>query len=90
MLDAPSTTCSPAGGDRARDGCAQLPAALARLVVQRLADAAAGQPAPGAAAASRSCSRSATAAPPLDLPHGVGRPRGRGVLRFGRTPALAA
>jgi tRNA(Ile)-lysidine synthase len=62
-----------------------LPPALARLVVQRLADAAAGAPAPGTARrvdellALPDQGRAA-----LDLPHGVRAVAERGVLRFAR------
>lgn len=68
----------------------QLPLALARLVVQRLADAAAGQPAPGAARRIQEIleiSDSGDAA--LDLPHGVRAVAHNGILRFVRTPPLA-
>jgi len=68
----------------------ELPVALARLVVQRLADAAAGQPAPGTArrlADILALNEHGVAA--LDLPHGVRVTAQRGVLRFGRTPALS-
>ncbi|MGO9754532.1 MAG: tRNA lysidine(34) synthetase TilS [Solirubrobacteraceae bacterium] len=67
----------------------ELPVALARLVVQRLADRAAGQPAPGSArrlAGILALSEHGTAA--LDLPHGVRAELRSGVLRFARTPAL--
>jgi tRNA(Ile)-lysidine synthase len=63
----------------------ELPVALQRLVVQRLADAAAGGPAPGAGRrVEEICALQATAA--LDLPHGVRAVTERGVLRFRRTP----
>jgi hypoxanthine phosphoribosyltransferase len=64
-----------------------LPPALARLVVQRLADAAAGGPAAGVArrtpeiAAMSGRGRSA-----LDLPRGVRATADAGVVRFGLTP----
>jgi tRNA(Ile)-lysidine synthase len=67
----------------------ELPVALARLIVQRLADAAAGQPAPGAArrlADILALSEHGVAA--LDLPHGVRATVQGGVLRFGRTPPM--
>ncbi len=58
-----------------------LPLALARLVVQRLADGAAGRPAPGTARRVQEiCALSDTAA--LDLPHGVRAVVKRGTLRF--------
>jgi tRNA(Ile)-lysidine synthase len=68
----------------------ELPVALRALVVQRLADGAAGSPAPGAArraeevAALPDHGRAA-----LDLPHGVRAMAERGVLRFAQTPPLA-
>jgi tRNA(Ile)-lysidine synthase len=60
-----------------------LPLALQRLVVQRLADAAAGRPAPGTArraeeVAALGCNGA------LDLPHGVRAVVVQGVLRFER------
>ncbi len=67
----------------------ELPVALARLIVQRLADAAAGQPAPGTArrlADILALSEHGVAA--LDLPHGVRARVQGGVLRFGRTPPI--
>lgn len=65
----------------------ELPPALQRLVVQRLADAAAGRPAPGPARrAGEVAAMGANAM--LDLPHGVRAVTERGVLRFvRRTPA---
>ncbi|MGI8429011.1 MAG: tRNA lysidine(34) synthetase TilS [Solirubrobacteraceae bacterium] len=68
----------------------ELPVALRRLVVQRLADDALGRPAPGAARRADEVAALAergTAA--LDLPHGVRALAEHGVLRFGRTPPLA-
>jgi tRNA(Ile)-lysidine synthase len=62
-----------------------LPPALARLVVQRLADDAAGEPAPGTARRLRELLElpdQGSAA--LDLPHGVRALAQRGVLRFVR------
>ena len=63
------------------------PPALRRLVVQRLADAAAGEPAAGVArradeVAALPDSRTAS----LHLPHGVRATVRRGVVRFDRTP----
>ncbi len=59
----------------------ELPVALARLVVQRLADGAAGRPAPGTARrVAEICALSSNAA--LDLPHGVRAVVERGTLRF--------
>ncbi len=65
----------------------ELPAALGRLLVQRLADGAAGGPAPGAAR--RLEEILALEAGSLDLPHGVRANVSGGLLRFGRTPPLA-
>jgi tRNA(Ile)-lysidine synthase len=68
----------------------ELAPALQRLVVQRLADGAAGQPAPGTARRAEEIAAlpdHGTAA--LDLPHGVRAVAERGVLRFERTPPLA-
>jgi tRNA(Ile)-lysidine synthase len=67
-----------------------LPAALRRLVVQRLADGAIGAPAPGAARRAdevAALSEHGTAA--LDLPSGVRALAEGGVLRFVRRPAEA-
>jgi len=68
-----------------------LPVALRRLIVQRLADAAVGGPAPGAARRADEvaalCDHGTAA---LDLPHGVRATAQDGVLRFGRTPPLSA
>jgi tRNA(Ile)-lysidine synthase len=62
-----------------------LSPALARLVVQRLADGAVGRPAPGTARRlDEILALGADAA--LDLPHGVRASVRGGVLRFGRTP----
>ena len=68
----------------------ELPLALQRLVVQRLADAAVGRPAPGTARRiDEIASLPARGQAALDLPHGVRALARGGVLRFGRTPALA-
>jgi tRNA(Ile)-lysidine synthase len=66
-----------------------LPAALQRLLVQRLADGAAGAPAPGTA---RRAAEVVAMAPDamLDLPHGVRAVSERGLLRFMRQPAGVA
>ena len=66
-----------------------LPRALARLVVQRLADGAAGEPAPGTARrVEELLALGGDAA--LDLPHGVRAVTQHGVLRFvARTGAAA-
>jgi len=73
-----------------------LPAALRRLVVQRLADGAAGRPAPGAARrADEVAALSEQGNAALDLPHGVRALAERGTLRFechttgGRKPAFS-
>jgi tRNA(Ile)-lysidine synthase len=58
-----------------------LPPALARLVVQRLADAAAGRPAPGTARRAAEVVGMGDNAK-LDLPHGVRAVATRGTLRF--------
>jgi tRNA(Ile)-lysidine synthase len=65
----------------------ELPAAVRRLVVQRLADSAVGGPAPGAARRSEDVAALADNAA-LDLPHGVRAVVKRGVLRFERTPPM--
>jgi tRNA(Ile)-lysidine synthase len=65
----------------------ELPHSLQRLVVQRLADGAAGRPAPGTARRAEeiaALSDHGTAA--LDLPHGVRAIAERGILRFTRQP----
>ncbi|MGI8411146.1 MAG: tRNA lysidine(34) synthetase TilS [Solirubrobacteraceae bacterium] len=68
----------------------ELPGALARLVVQRLADDVVGGPAPGVARRTADVLALAgrgTAA--LDLPNGVRALVEHGVLRFGCTPPMA-
>jgi tRNA(Ile)-lysidine synthase len=68
----------------------RLPVAVQRLVVQRLADRAAGRPAPGTARRAdeiAALSEHGTAA--LDLPHGVRAVVQRGLLRFVRRTAAA-
>ncbi len=70
-----------AGGSRVEvSSLRELPAALRRLVVQRLADEAAGRPAPGTAR--RAEEILALRAGALDLPHGVRAVVERGTLRF--------
>jgi tRNA(Ile)-lysidine synthase len=65
----------------------ELAPALRRLVVQRLADAAAGEPAAGVARrADEVAAMSDTRTAALDLPHGVRATATRGMVRFGRTP----
>jgi tRNA(Ile)-lysidine synthase len=67
-----------------------LPPALRRLVVQRLADGAAGRPAPGTARrADEILALPDTARAALDLPHGVRAIADRGRLRFVRRTAAA-
>jgi tRNA(Ile)-lysidine synthase len=63
----------------------ELPVALARLVVQRLADGAAGRPAPGTSRRLPDILALPDDAA-LDLPHGVRAEVRRGVVRFARTP----
>jgi tRNA(Ile)-lysidine synthase len=65
----------------------QLPAALRRLVVQRLADEAVGRPAAGAARrADEVAALADRGTKALDLPRGVRAIAEHGVLRFARTP----
>ncbi len=65
-----------------------LPPALRRLVVQRLADGAAGGPAPGSARRAEEIAALAdTGTAALDLPHGVRAIAERGTLRFVRRTA---
>jgi tRNA(Ile)-lysidine synthase len=65
----------------------ELAPALRRLVVQRLADEAAGAPAAGVARrADEIASLSEYGTASLDLPHGVRATARDGVVRFGRTP----
>jgi tRNA(Ile)-lysidine synthase len=67
----------------------RLPSALCRLVVQRLADDAVGEPAAGVARrAAEVAAMRDTGTACLDLPHGVRATARDGVLRFGRTPLL--
>jgi tRNA(Ile)-lysidine synthase len=68
-----------------------LPPALRGLLVQRLADGAAGGPAPGAARrAGELAALADRGSAALDLPHGVRAIARDGVLRFERTPPLSA
>jgi tRNA(Ile)-lysidine synthase len=65
----------------------ELPAALARLVVQRLADGVQGRPAPGAARRLKdilALNSSGTAH--LDLPNGIRATAADGLVTFGLTP----
>ena len=67
----------------------ELSPALQRLVVQRLADDAAGGPAAGVGRrANAVAALSDTGVASLDLPHGVRATATGGLLRFGRTPPL--
>ncbi len=67
----------------------ELPSGLLRLVVQRLADDAAGEPAAGVGRrAAEVAAMRDTGTVCLDLPHGVRATARGGVLRFGRTPLL--
>jgi hypothetical protein len=61
----------------------ELPAALRRLVLQRLADAAAGGPAPGTARRAEEVIAMTDRAM-LDLPHGVRAVTEGGIVRFVR------
>jgi tRNA(Ile)-lysidine synthase len=65
----------------------ELPPALRRLIVQRLADAAAGGPAAGVARrADEVAAMADRGSSALDLPAGVRATARNGVVRFGRTP----
>jgi tRNA(Ile)-lysidine synthase len=67
----------------------ELPAAIQRLVVQRLADEAAGEPAAGVARrADEVAALSEHGTASIDLPHGVRATVTGGVLRFVRTPPI--
>jgi tRNA(Ile)-lysidine synthase len=67
----------------------ELEPALRRLVVQRLADQAAGRPAAGAARrADEVAALADLGTTALDLPHGVRAVAQGGVLRFERTPPI--
>jgi tRNA(Ile)-lysidine synthase len=67
----------------------ELPPALRRLVVQRLADEAAGEPAAGVGRrADEVAALGDVGTASLDLPHGVRATAARGMVRFGRTPPL--
>ena len=89
VLDAASTRCWVAATEVSLARLRALPDALRALVVQRLADDAAGGLAPGAAgradeiAALRDHGRAA-----VDLPHGVRAVADGGVVRFERTPPM--
>jgi tRNA(Ile)-lysidine synthase len=65
------------------------PPALQRLIVQRLADTAVGEPAPGAARRAADVAALAdTGTASVDLPHRVRATANRGIVRFTRTPPL--
>ncbi len=65
------------------------PPALQRLIVQRLADAAAGEPAAGVARrAADVAALPDTGSASVDLPHRVRATVDRGIVRFTRTPPL--
>jgi tRNA(Ile)-lysidine synthase len=73
----------------ALDRLRELPAALRRLVVQRLADEAAGGPAAGVARRAEEVAAMPThGTSALDLPSGVRATARDGLLTFGRTPGL--
>jgi tRNA(Ile)-lysidine synthase len=69
-----------------RERVTALPLPVARLVIQRLADRAAGGPAPGAARRAEEILALQSGA--LDLPHGVRAVVRQGMLHFERTPPL--
>jgi tRNA(Ile)-lysidine synthase len=88
VLDAMVDTVLEDGGEIALARLRGLGPALQRLVVQRLADEAAGEPAAGVARRAEeiaALSEHGTAS--IDLPHGVRATATAGRLRFGRTPA---
>jgi tRNA(Ile)-lysidine synthase len=88
VLDAIVDTVLEDGGEIALSRLRELGPALQRLVVQRLADEAAGEPAAGVARRAEeiaALSEHGTAS--IDLPHGVRATATAGRLRFGRTPA---
>ena len=78
------------GSERTEIAVATLraqPPAMRRLLVQRLADAAAGEPAAGVARrAEEIAALPPTGVGELHLPHGVRARAHRGVIRFDRTP----
>ena len=88
VLDAMVDTVLEDGSEIALSRLRELGPALQRLVVQRLADEAAGEPAAGVARRAEeivALSEHGTAS--IDLPHGVRATATAGRLRFGRTPA---
>jgi tRNA(Ile)-lysidine synthase len=91
VLDAAVDEVLGGGSEIALARLRELPPALRRLVVQRLADGAAGGPAPGAAGRTEElCAMSDRGTAALDLPHGVRAVAQAGILRFVRTPPLVA
>jgi tRNA(Ile)-lysidine synthase len=90
VLDAAVEAVLDGRGEISLSRLRELPDALRALVVQRLADGAAGGPAPGAArratevAALPDHGRAA-----VDLPHGVRAVADGGMVRFERTPPVA-
>jgi hypothetical protein len=65
------------------------PPALRRLIVQRLADATAGEPAAGVARrAADVAALPDTGTASVDLPHRIRATATRGIVRFTRTPPL--
>jgi tRNA(Ile)-lysidine synthase len=88
VLDAIVDSFLEGGSEIALSRLRELSPALQRLVVQRLADEAAGEPAAGVARRAEeivALSEHGTAS--IDLPHGVRATATAGRLRFGRTPA---
>ncbi len=75
------------GGEIGLRRLRELPPALRALIVQRLADRAAGRPAPGSARRAGEVAEMGDSAA-LDLPHGVRALTRSGMLRFVRTPAM--
>ena len=85
MVDAELEDCDGAGGTISLRRLAELPGAMRRLVVQRLADRAAGRPVPGAANhADEVAALRRTGTAMLDLGGGVRAVVERGVLRAER------
>lgn len=88
VLDAMVDTVLENGSEIALSRLRELGPALQRLVVQRLADEAAGEPAAGVARrAGEIAALSEHGTASVDLPHGVRATATSGRLRFGRTPA---
>jgi tRNA(Ile)-lysidine synthase len=88
VLDAMVDTVLEDGGEIPLTRLRELAPALQRLVVQRLADEAAGEPAAGVGRrAEEIAALSDHGTASIDLPHGVRATATSGRLRFGRTPA---